>query len=359
MPRSARCAALTAIYAVNAARAAETRTRAALTGAPRPLLNAAVRSAASPQPTTAETIPAATSASTSTARASASVCTHAGAGVRRPPVTGGVPSSSLAAASPPRGTSTSRGPAARKSGTSKPPERRASDGIPASSSSPCTSSASGWFCAVATRTGSPSAYGGWILRARTAASSSRGCGRPGPGASTNGEPQREQNRSCDPPPAPHPGHTSGSDMSVLLDVERRLGVPPIADRPGADVVAVGVLDTDDQVDGVGQERAREVDVGRRRNRVRARVRVVDDAHLELVAIDLVVDPLQIVAVDVVRKRARARVARLVQGDCLPVAAADDAAALVRRLVARLGDYLVEQRAGDPQALRCARRPSAR
>ena len=109
------------------------------------------------QPTIAETTPASTSATTSTASTSASVRTHRGAGVRSEAACGRVPSSSRAAASPPRGTSTSRGPAARKSGTSKPPERRASDGIPASSSSPCSSSASGWFCAVATRTGSPSA----------------------------------------------------------------------------------------------------------------------------------------------------------------------------------------------------------
>ena len=134
------------------------RGRAADRAAPDPLpFNAAVRRRRAAQLRIAETTPASTSAITSAASASASIRTQAGAGVRATAGAGRVPSSSRAAASPPRGTSTSRGPAARKSGTSNPPERRASDGIPASSSSPCTSSASGWFCAVATRTGSPSA----------------------------------------------------------------------------------------------------------------------------------------------------------------------------------------------------------
>ncbi len=51
-------------------------------------------------------------------------------------------------------------------------------GIPSSSSSPSMNSASGWFCARATFTSSPSAYWGLILRAlrwRSAAS------RSGPG----------------------------------------------------------------------------------------------------------------------------------------------------------------------------------
>ena len=102
-------------------------------------------------------------ATTSPVSTSASTRTQVGAGrrgraaARAPAGAARVPSTSRAASSPPAGTSRSRGPAARKSGTSKPPERRTSDGTPVSSSRPCSSSASGWFCAVATRTSSPSA----------------------------------------------------------------------------------------------------------------------------------------------------------------------------------------------------------
>ena len=64
---------------------------------------------------------------------------------------------SWAAAAPDSGTRMSRGPAARKSGTSKPAVRRRRLGTPSSSSSPWISSASAWLRPPATRTSSPSA----------------------------------------------------------------------------------------------------------------------------------------------------------------------------------------------------------
>ena len=67
-----------------------------------------------------------------------------------------VPESGAAAAAPDSGTRMSRGPAARKSGTSKPAVRRNMLGIPSSSSSPWIISASGWWRPPATRTSLPS-----------------------------------------------------------------------------------------------------------------------------------------------------------------------------------------------------------
>ena len=80
------------------------------------------------------------------------------------------------------GTRTSRGPAARKSGTSKPAVRRTMLGTPSSSRSPWISSASAWLRPPATRTSSPSVYSGSILRARSWASLS--------GASSGSAPAR-------------------------------------------------------------------------------------------------------------------------------------------------------------------------
>ena len=62
-------------------------------------------------------------------------------------VAGGGASASRAASAPDSGTRMSRGPAARKSGTSKPPERRDMLGMPSSSSSASISSDSGWLFA--------------------------------------------------------------------------------------------------------------------------------------------------------------------------------------------------------------------
>jgi hypothetical protein len=65
-------------------------------------------------------------------------------------------STSRAASAPAWGTRTSRGPAARKSGTSKPALRRRMLGTPSSSKSPWISSASAWLRPPATRTSAPS-----------------------------------------------------------------------------------------------------------------------------------------------------------------------------------------------------------
>ena len=65
------------------------------------------------------------------------------------------------------GTMTSRGPAARKSGTSKPGLRRSTLGTPSSSSMPWIISASAWWRPPAARTSSPSVNRGSTLRARS------------------------------------------------------------------------------------------------------------------------------------------------------------------------------------------------
>jgi len=62
---------------------------------------------------------------------------------------------SRASAAPDSGTRMSRGPLARKSGTSNPPERRIRGGMPSPSSRPSIISASAWWRAVATRTSGP------------------------------------------------------------------------------------------------------------------------------------------------------------------------------------------------------------
>ena len=79
-------------------------------------------------------------------------------------------SRSRAASRPACGTSMSRGPAARKSGTSKPRIRRWTLGIPSSSSMPWISSASARLRAQATFTSWPPVYWGLTLRALPCAS---------------------------------------------------------------------------------------------------------------------------------------------------------------------------------------------
>ena len=165
-------------------------------------------------------------------------------------------STSRAAASPPRGTRTSRGPAARKSGTSKPPERRTSDGIAGLEQQPLQQLGLG----LVLRRRDPHRLALGVGRMDLARAgrglvvARRRRGRRAPARSTNGEPQRGQNRSLMPPPVPHAGHTSGAATSVLLDLERAPRRPCRRDVPGAHVVALGVLDADDQVDRVGKER---------------------------------------------------------------------------------------------------------
>ena len=85
-----------------------------------------------------------------------------------------------------------------------------------------------------------------------------------------------------------------------------------------------------------------------RDRVRARVRVVDHAELEPGVLDLVVDPQLLARVHLVAQRAGGRVARAVDGDRLAVARGDHAAALVGRVGASVLDDLVEELSGDAQ-----------
>src|SRR3954447_4666398 len=127
-----------------------------------------------------------------------------------------------------------------------------------------------------------------------------------------------------------------------LDLEIALRVRAAGDLPGAHVGLVA-LDADDDVQGLGIER--EVDVGLRRDGVRPRMRVVDRAEVEPGVLDLCLDPVLLHAVDLVAERAGGGVRRAVHGDGLAVAGGDHAAALVRRLGARVGDDLVEELTG--------------
>ena len=72
------------------------------------------------------------------------------------------------------------------------------------------------------------------------------------------------------------GTRAARSRSALLDLELGSRHRAVPDVPCADVVARGILDADDHVDDLGEERAREVDVGLGRLGIRARVRVVDD-----------------------------------------------------------------------------------
>src|SRR4051794_15094415 len=72
----------------------------------------------------------------------------------------------------------------------------------------------------------------------------------------------------------------------LLDLQLRLGDLAVEDPPGAHVGVAG-LQADDHVQRLGIER--EVDVGLRRDRVRARVGVVDRAEVVAGLVDLLVD----------------------------------------------------------------------
>src|SRR3954451_7061892 len=122
-------------------------------------------------------------------------------------------STSRAGSTPEAGTRMSRGPAARKSGTSNPRERRVVLGIPSSSRSPWRNSASGWLRAPATFISGPSAYCGLILRAR--AWRSETTASPSPSAKVSGSPQDGQKRSAAGCRSPHDGHTASSELDDL------------------------------------------------------------------------------------------------------------------------------------------------
>ena len=169
------------------------------------------------------------------------------------------------------GTSSSRGPAAMKSGTSKPAGRRIRLGMPSARSMPSSSSASAWLRVQATRTRAPWAYCGLILRARSWRSLSRASRPPG---CTSGMPQRAQNRSLSPAPprssgrrARQPSQHAQDDLcgGVRLD-------PP---RPH---LGLDAGQTDDDVDRARPQRPHagavgHVDVGLGGIGHRARVRV--------------------------------------------------------------------------------------
>ena len=190
---------------------------------------------------------------------------------------------------PDRGTSTSRGPAASMSGTSKPAERLSIDGTPSSSSSPWINSASAWLRPAATFVSGPSESCGLILRARSCsvgeldvAGAVDGAGvderhaavaaealveRVGRGAATG----RRAGRQA----------AAASSTSTSASVDR----PVRVDAPVADLrlVAGGARRSATRRPG---QLTREVDVGLRRPRLGARVRVVDDRLAAVLVVDV-------------------------------------------------------------------------
>src|SRR5919198_3521956 len=248
---------------------------------------------------------------------------------------------SRAASAPDAGTITSRGPAASMSGTSKPAERRTIDGIPSSSSRPWTISASAWWRALATRTSSPSVNCGLILRARSRAALT-GSSTPGRVAWTSGIPQSGQNRSSGGCVEAQLGQTSGSPA---IDVDLDLLDDAVVDAVGTYGRLAVTGHADDQPLHA-RPATGEVDVRLRRIGVRARVRVVDRAHLEATGLDLVDRAVHLESVDLEPQRAGGDVGRLVHGHGRAVAHRDHAAALVGEVAARVRDDPVEQRAPD-------------
>src|SRR4051794_26281099 len=241
----------------------------------------------------------------------------------------GIPSewsASRATSSPDSGTITSRGPAARKSGTSNPAVRRRTLGTPSSSRMFWISSASAWLRPPATRARGPCVYSGWILRARSCASSRTGSSSP---SRTSGIPQSRQNRSSGGCSSPQAGQAS-----VLLDDDVFFADTAVLNSPGAHLRLAG--ERDDQVAPVWVEG--EVDVGLRRLGRAARVRVVD-RHAVAVVVE-VVGREQRLRVDLVAVRRGAQVLRAMHLVDPPVGEARVAAAFIRRLVARMLDKRV-------------------
>src|SRR5829696_5800637 len=236
-----------------------------------------------------------------------------GRGPRRSPVVGAMSACS----------STSRGPAARKSGTSKPALRRRMLGTPHSSSKPWISSASAWLRPPATRTSSPSVRAGSILRARPWASLSGASSGSAPGR-TNGMPQLGQKLAPESSSRPQPGQAS--EPSAVDDIDLLLLHAAVRDPPHPHHRLV--LQRDDHVAPVrvgGQ-----VDVGLRWLGGTARVRVVDP-DLEALVVQLVRSEEALV-VELVAVGRPARV--LGSEDCLhnTVLRAQVPAALVGRVV---------------------------
>src|SRR4051794_39963836 len=132
------------------------------------------------------------------------------------------------------------------------------------------SSASAWLRPPATRASPPCVYSGWIFRARSWAASRTGSSSP---SFTSGMPQSRQKRSSAGCSRPHAGHAS-----VLLDDDLLFADIPVLDSPCPHLRLA--RERHDQVAPVRVEG--EVDVGLRRLRGTARVRVVDRDAVTLV-----------------------------------------------------------------------------
>src|SRR5215207_5093737 len=251
---------------------------------------------------------------------------------------------SRAACAPEAGTRTSRGPAASMSGTSKPRVRRSIEGMPSSRRIPCTSSASAWWRAPATRTRSPSVNCGLILRARSWASLT-GSSAPVWPACTRGIPHCVQKRSSGGCAVAHCGQTSRSSV-IDLDLDLELLDRAVLDAIGAHggLLAVAGHADDEPLDA--RPAAREVDVGLRGIGLRAGVRVVDGAHLAAAGLDGLDRAMHLEAVDLEAQRAGGDVGGLVDVDRPALAHGDHPAALVREVAPRVRDDALEERAVD-------------
>src|SRR3954449_4198955 len=166
-------------------------------------------------------------------------------------------------------------------------------GTPSSSKMFWISSASAWWRPPATRASGPCVNSGWILRARSCAS--LWTGSPAP-SRTSGMPQSRQKRSSAGCSSPHAGQAS-----VLLDDNLLFADTAVLDPPRPHVRLTG--ERHDQVAPVRVEG--QVDVGLRRLRRAARVRVVDRDAVALVV--EIVRGEQRLRVDLVAVRRRAEV----------------------------------------------------
>src|SRR3954469_50157 len=253
-------------------------------------------------------------------------------------------SASRATIAPDSGTSTSRGPAARKSGTSKPAVRRRMLGTPSSIRMFWISSASAWLRPPAMRTSGPRVSSGRILRARSWASSRAGssCSPP---RCTSGIPQSEQKRSSASCSSPQSGHTSGAAPGSLLDGDVLFLHAPVGDAPGPHArLARQRHDHVAPVRVVG-----EVDVGLRRLRRALRMRVVDHDLVALVV--QLVRRQQAARVDLAAVRRGAQVLRAEDLLAPAVARTGVATALVGSVVARVRDQLVPVRLRDDHRIK--------
>ena len=178
---------------------------------------------------------------------------------------------------PDAGTSTSRGPAASMSGTSKPRERRTRLGMPSSSSRPCDQLGLGLV--AARRDGHQLALGVLrpdlaraLVRARPCSSTVSCRGR------SSGIPQSGQKRSSSGCRVAQRGQMSGPSSATGRPRPRTSLTRAVVDQVAAHLGLVAAREADDQPLDAGPAGG-EVDVGLRRVGRRARVRVVDRAEL--------------------------------------------------------------------------------